>query len=326
MAKKIIKPIKADFDDLAKALVTKGVAANEHIDKSTHAGDLTIGDMTIPCAVIGDGVRVLSNRGINTTFTGKRGGGVVTKDGAQNLPRFLALSSIKPFISKDLMARLNNPIEYQPIHGGRSAYGYEATMLPEICEVIIDADRAGELRDKNQALVADSLLRGFARIGVIALVDEATGYQDDRARDALEKILTEFLTEERQKWAKTFPLDFYREIYRLRGWPFNPWTTKRPSVIASWTDNFVYDRLAPGLTKELRNKNPKAGAGRRKDKHHQWFNPDQGHPRLREHISGVTALLRAAENWDSFKTSIDRAYPKFGDTIQLPLTGGRTKD
>ena len=141
-----------------------------------------------------------------------------------------------------------------------------------------------------------------------------------------DSIFTEYLSDERQKWTKTFPLDFYKEIYRLRDWDFKPWTTKRPSVVATWTDDFVYDRLAPQLTEELRKKNPKKITGRRKDKHHQWFNPESGHPRLKEHISGVIALLRAADSWDSFKVSIDRAYPKFGNTIELPLTGGKSEE
>lgn len=75
---------------------------------------------------------------ITEAFTGTRGGGMRTgalieKDGAPNLPRFLAVSAIKPFISNDLMARIIAPIEYAPLHGGRSAFGYEAMLLPEIC-------------------------------------------------------------------------------------------------------------------------------------------------------------------------------------------------
>nr|WP_245344672.1 P63C domain-containing protein [Asticcacaulis solisilvae] len=168
-------------------------------------------------------------------------------------------------------------------------------------------------------------MRALAHTGIIALVDEATGYQDVRAKDALAKIFTEFLANERQKWTKTFPIEFYKEIYRLRGWKFEPWNTKRPSVIAAWTDDFVYDRLAPGITEELRAKNPIAESGRRSHKHHQWFNTDRGHPKLKEHLAGVIALLRAADNWDAFKRSLDRVYPRFGETIELPLTARREK-
>src|SRR5947208_2748079 len=186
-------------------------------------------------------------------------------------------------------------------------------------------DLAGGKLQKQQlakAHQAEALTLALADTGVAALIDEATGYQDDRAKDALAKIFSTFLAKERQKWALTFPLDFYKEIYRLRGWKFEPWNTKRPSVIAGWTDDFVYDRLAPGLTEELRIKNPVIDTGRRAHKHHQWFNTDKGHPKLKEHIAGVIALLRAADNWEAFKRGIERAYPKFGETIPLPLSGG----
>jgi hypothetical protein len=202
--------------------------------------------------------------------------------------------------------------------------GYDASILVAVCGVWLEARKQGKLQKQQlgKAQAAEALTLALADTGVVALIDEATGYQDERARDALAKIFTTFLAKERQKWALTFPIDFYREIYRLRGWKFEPWNTKRPSVVAHWTDDFVYDRLAPGLTEELRNKNPVAETGRRTHKHHQWFNPERGHPKLKEHIAGVIALLRASEDWKSFIRGLNRAYPKFGETIEMPLTGG----
>ena len=70
------------------------------------------------------------------------------------------------------------------------------------------------------------------------------------------------------------------------------------------SDDFVYDRHLPGLTEELRTKNPVTTSGRRGHKHHQWFNTDKGRPKLKEHIAGVIALLRAAENWEGFKKGV----------------------
>jgi hypothetical protein len=101
------------------------------------------------------------------------------KNGAPQLPGFLAAASLKPFISDDLMVRLVSPLQYRPKHGGRTAFGYDALLLPTICEVLLDASKAGALK-ANQTQLADMaeiLIRGFARVGVIALVDEATGYQ-----------------------------------------------------------------------------------------------------------------------------------------------------
>lgn len=294
--------------------------------------DVLILDGTkLPCAVIEgpDGVqRVLSETGITQAILGTRSGAskrlrkAASDDGAL-LPLFVAPSQLNEFITKELLDGPLRPIDY--VDGDRVVRGYDASILVAVCGVWLKARAKGKLQKQQLAKAqhAEALTLALADLGIVALIDEATGYQDDRARDALAKIFTTFLAKERQKWALTFPLDFYREIYRLRGWKFEPWNTKRPSVVASWTDDFVYDRLAPGLTEELRTKNPVADTGRRSHKHHQWFNTDKGHPKLKEHIAGVIALLRAADKWETFKRGLDRAYPKFGQTIPMALAGGR---
>lgn len=292
---------------------------------------LNLDGTKLPCAVIqgSEGIqRVLSEHGITQAILGTRSGAskrlkkAASDDGAL-LPLFVAPSQLNEFITKDLLDGPLKPIDY--VDGDRVIRGYDASVLVAVCGVWLKA-RAQKKLQKQQlgkAQQAESLMLALADLGIVALIDEATGYQNDRARDALAKIFATFLAKERQKWALTFPLDFYREIYRLRGWKFEPWNTKRPSVVATWTDDFVYDRLAPGLTEELRTKNPLVESGRRSHKHHQWLNPERGHPKLKEHISGVIALLRAADNWAAFKRGLDRAYPKFGETIPLALTGGK---
>ena len=281
----------------------------------------------LPCAVIkgANGIqRVLSEKGITAAILGSESGASkrlkkAAADGGALLPLFVAPRQLNEFITKDLLDGPLKPIDY--VDGDRVIRGYDSSILVAVCGVWLRARAEGKLQKQQLAKAqhAEDLTLALADLGIVALIDEATGYQDDRARDALAKIFSTFLAKERQKWALTFPLDFYREIYRLRGWKFEPWNTKRPSVVATWTDDFVYDRLAPGLTEELRQKNPVAETGRRSHKHHQWFNPDKGHPKLKEHIAGVIALLRASDNWGAFKRGLDRAYPKFGTTLPLPL-------
>jgi hypothetical protein len=293
--------------------------------QSEHTGTLQIGDMTLECDVLSDGTRVLTQtdfmEAMEMYYSGWVSKNRSDEDLAADTPQFLAFKTLKPFVDKHLGHLQSITIEYRTKRGS-IARGIRAEIIPKICEIWLDADEQIKLgaRQKKIAAKAKLLMRALAHTGIIALVDEATGYQDARAKDALAKIFTDFLAKDRQKWTQTFPIDFYKEIYRLRGWKFEPWNTKRPSVIAGWTDDFVYDRLAPGLTDELRTKNPVADSGRRSHKHHQWFNPDKGHPKLKEHISGVIALLRAADDWNAFKRGLGRAYPKFGETMQLPFT------
>ena len=106
-------------------------------------------------------------------------------------------------------------------------------------------------------------MRALAHVGIIALVDEATGYQDVRARNALNEILEQFIADELRRWTKLFPDEFYRQMFRLRGWEWKVQSIKqRPGVVGNYTNDLVYQRLAPGVLDELRRKDPsQAGVG-----------------------------------------------------------------
>lgn len=283
------------------------------LPRATHAGDLPVGGIILPCSVLeeadGKATRVISSRGINTAFTGKIGGG----GGVQKLPRFLSAKGIKGMISQDLMARILTPIEFRPLHGGRSALGYEATLLPEICEAILDAERAGVLKNAEMGLIAETLIRGFARVGIIALVDEATGYQHDRERDALARFLSIYLTEERLKWARIFPREFYQNIYRLNKWPWPPHSTARTPLIGKYTNDIVYSRLPEGVLDKLQKLNPiHPETKRRKWKYTQFLTEDFGQPDLKNHLLQVIAIMRASTTWKGFLHLLDRSIPKGG--------------
>ncbi len=122
------------------------------------------------------------------------------------------------------------------------------------------------------------------------------------------------------KWAKTFPDEFYSQMFRLRGWSYVPWSVKRPSAVGKYTNDLIYERLAPGIIDELRKLNPTDQRGRRKVQHHRWLTEDIGHPHLREHLAAVIALMKASSTWDAFRRAINRALPRYGSTIELPLT------
>lgn len=296
------------------------------LPKATHDGTLEIGDLKIPCAVLDDGTRILTEHGITNALLGGRSGAskrlkkAHSESGAP-VPLFLAPGNLKPFISKELSDGPLGPITYLTKTSNQESLGYDANVLPAVCEVWLSARDAGALQSQqlDKAKKAEILMRGLAHVAIVALVDEATGYQDVRARHALEEILEKFISEELRKWAKTFPDEFYKEMFRLRGWPYKPWSIARPSVIGKYTNDLVYERLAPGVLKALRRRNPTDDKGRRRVRHHQWLTEDVGDPRLREHLSAVIALMKASSTWDQFMRSMNRALPKYGKTIELAL-------
>jgi hypothetical protein len=307
-------------DEEKSAIAKKAAKARWSLPKATHEDrPIKIGDLEIPCAVLEGGIRVISERAVTKALGGKRGGShwrrMKENPTGAVLPVYLSANNLKPFIDNELMVALT-PIIYRPKAGG-TAYGLKAEMLPKICNVLLKARDKGELYESQLklAIQADILIRGLAEVGIIALIDEATGFQKDRAKEALAEILEKFIAKELRAWTQTFPLEFYEHIFRLKGWPFDPKSVRRPMVIGHYTNNIVYKRLAPGVLKELRKKNPVVD-GRRKHKFFQWLTGDIGDPKLRSHIDGVLPLMRVSDTWDEFKTLLNKAF-KMYDTTEL---------
>lgn len=307
-------------------IAAKGAATRWGPPKAVAEGELTIGEAKIPCAVIEGGIRVISQRGMSQALGRHVTGSGSSKsdkndqsDGVAKLPNFLRAINLKQFIDIDLAASLSEPLQYIPGHGGRSAYGFKAELFPRICDVWLRAKDAGVLLESQRetADAAYMLMRGLAHVGIIALVDEATDYEDERESRALAEILEAFIAEELRKWSPMFPLKYYRELFRLHSIPFDPNNLKRPRYIGHLTNNIVYSRLAPGVLDELRIKNPKAGPkGRRKAKHHQWLTADTGHPALSRHLEAVTTLMAASDSREQFYQMLDRTKPVYrGPTL-----------
>ncbi len=290
------------------------------LPRATHEGILHIGTMEIPCAVLEGSRRVLTQSGFMLLLgRARQAKGRQYYDSDVNLPAFLTAKNLKEFISKDLEVT-SSQIQFRSLRGQRS-FGYPAELLPKVCDVFLDADKKNVLlpSQKHIAERAQILMRALAHVGIVALVDEATKYQDVRDRLALQAILDAYLRKELAAWAKTFPDEFYREIFRLRKWPWRGMKVNRPQVVANYTKDIVYARLAPGILKQLEVINPMGESGERKDKHHQWLTENVGHPALSQHLHAVIALMRVCQGWDEFKSLLNRAFPKRGDTLQLPL-------
>src|SRR5271165_2738199 len=162
--------------------------AGKVIPRATHEGILMIGDMEIPCAVLDNGTRLLTQSGVMIALgRARQAKGRQYYDADVNVPAFLTAKNLKPFIPQELTVT-SSQLEFKTLSGGR-AFGYRAELLPKICGVFLDADKAGVLVARMQGHIAERamiLIRGFASVGIIALVDEATGYQYERPRRDLE--------------------------------------------------------------------------------------------------------------------------------------------
>jgi hypothetical protein len=329
--KKKVKAALARAESLSEEerseIARKAASARWHSDlpKATHLGELKIGNKIIPCSVLEDGTRVLARDGVLKAIG--RTGNPKSKRGDEevfDVPIFLRAENLKPFITDDLVGS-SKPILFQPLMGGSgggggTAFGYKAELLPAICEVFLDANEAGVLR-QNQKHIAETckiLYRGFAKVGIIALVDEATGYQYDRARRALEQILEQFISKELLRWVKTFPDEYYQHIFRLKGWKMSEIPNRRPVIFGRITNDLVYERLAPKVLDELKRLTPRDQKGRLKHKYFQRLTDDVGHPKLRELLASEITLMRVFDDgeWGQFYKALNKALPK---QTKLPL-------
>lgn len=313
-----------------KQIAQKAAAARweDTLPVATHGAQdhpLKIGDIEIPCYVLDDGRRVLIQNGMLTGLDMSQG--TAGRGEGDRLAKFISGKAISPFVNDSLQEMIKNPIRFRTPTGS-TAYGYEATILADVCDAVLEARKSGRLNYQSEHIAArcEILVRGFARVGIIALVDEATGYQKDRAKDALAQILEAFIAKELQPWLKTFPSDFYQEMFRLRGLPYPTATVKRPQYFGVLTNNIVYDRLAPGVREELQRGVPRNEAGRPTAKYFQKLTQNSGYPKLREHLGSIVTLMKLSTKWDDFMQKLDKFHPKFGTTIPLDLEYRQSDD
>lgn len=301
--KNMIEPIPDSFDRVARAMVKGG--ADPKVLEAVYSGKLPIGDIELDCAVLDGGVRVLSERAVHRAFGSKRGGShwkrAKQAEGGASLPSFLSAKNYADFISKDLEAALENPLIYRAGGGATPANGIRAELLPEICGVILAARRAKKLLSSQEhlAVQAEVLMEAFAKVGIIALVDEATGYQRDRSHDALRLLLSKYIAEGLQKWLKTFPDSFFAELDRL--YDNDTSHGKRPQYYGKFINKYVYDPIENGYVKRELDKKNITDDGKRRGRFFQWLN-DDGRNILIHQLGRVQGLMEMCSDSDHFKT------------------------
>ena len=276
---------------------------------------LRIGEFEIPCYVLDNEKRVITQSGflkaLGLSWNSSTGKSSLSNSPAR-LARFVGGKILSGFISSELSALIENPIKFKAV--GNDAYGYEATILVDICNSVIEAKKAGALQ-KQQFHIAEraqSLIQAFAKVGIIALIDEATGYQEIRERNALLKILEAYISPTLLPWTKRFPNEFYKEMFRLNAWPYNPESVKRPGVIGTWTNKLIYEQLPPGVLDELKERTPK------NHRLHQSLTPDVGHPHLSNQLAAVTAIMRLSPNWRKFMSNFAKAFNTGQSELDFP--------
>lgn len=302
--------------DQRKERSMKGVAAREYkknLPIAEYEGKLSIGENELDVAVIDGDIRVIKQQAVFDALDRPVRGTIRQL----NTPVFMDAKNLQPFISDELNGIVNK-IEYVDKKGNVQS-GYNATILPLVADLYLKvrAEKKLHVSQIPTAIKAEILVRALAKVGITALVDEATGYQEARNKNALAKIFEAFVAQELQPWIKTFPDDFYKELFRLYNMPYPPinGTVKRPSFFGHVTNKVIYKKLAPEILPEL--KKQAAKIGKKNTRLHQTLTPEKGHPDLLRLVSSVTTIMKLSKDREDFFEKVDLIHPDFNENYAL---------
>lgn len=295
-------------DETNLGMVTEQVnispeAVKDSIPRAVYLGELPIGDVSIDCAILDDGRRIISTKSIFEAFGRTRKGqnSRLEIDGTK-LPPFIAAKNLEPFIDQSFIDRTKT-VSYRD--GGLLKTGYSASLLPKICGVYLAARRAGALTASQQtaATQAEILLDSLAQVGIDALVDEATGYQHDRKHDALRLLLAKYIAEGLQRWMHTFPDTFFAELDRLYG--NEPTTARgRPQYYGRFINRYIYDPIEHGYVKKQLDELNIKEDGKRRARFHQWLS-ENGRSILIHQIGRVQMLMEMCSDIEKFRNTAE---------------------
>jgi len=307
--------------------IARNAALARHTQDIPHAvvdGTIDFAGRPIACAVLDTRLRVLTQETMLTTLgrAGKAKGGQGSRQMLRigGLPPFLAAENLLPFVSDELR-QAATPVVFRTLRGVK-AYGYDAKLLPLVCEVYLKARDAhlqalkhsgpGVLLPTQERLVqtCDMLMRAMAREHIVTLVDRATGYQDQTVREEiLAQVLLDYIAPDLRKWTERFPTEFFRQIYRIHGWQWVPGNRRMPQYVGKFINTYIYEMLPPGVLDELKRLNPVTEAGHRAYQHHRLLT-DTGNIHLDRQITSTITIMALSANKKEFIENFARVHTK----------------
>ena len=307
---------------------------SQTIPQALCEGDVDFAGRLISCAVLDSKMRVLTQQSFLSTLgrapKAKGGQGSAQMMRSGGLPPFLAAENLLAFISDELR-QAAMPVVFRTKRG-QKAYGYDARLLPLVCEVYLKARdahlaafkdaqerrRRGEdveakpvLMSSQEPIVVacDLLVRSMAKEHIVSIVDRATGYQEQEVRDEITKILEAYIAPHLMPWTLKFPDEFFKQVYKIHGWKYIVGNRKMPQYVGKFINEYVYDALPPGVLEKLKELNPVKDAGYRATQHHRLLT-DTGNVHLDRQVTSTTTLMTISEDKAEFKTQFAKVHSR----------------
>lgn len=278
--------------------------AEDNARFAKYSGILTLGNRDVDCYVLDDGNRVISLRATVRAIADVESG---------DLSKYIKVKSLQPFISADAIT--DNMVEFSIPGLPTISKGITAEMFLNICSAYVSALSSKETLTPKQFSIAvncSMMINACAKTGLIALIDEATGYQYVREEDALQVKLRAFIAEELRAWEKTFPDELWEEFGRLTHWQGA--LQQRPKYWGKLVLQLIYDALDPDVANYLKENKPKPAHGHN---YHQWLTEDVGVQKLLSHINQVIGIAKTCSTMDELKHKVALYYGR--DDLQLTM-------
>jgi hypothetical protein len=306
-AKGGIARAKALSSDARKEIAKKAAIARWGL-KATHKGNFREDfGIDVDCYVLNDEAKtaVISQRGMGEALGLSKGGG-------SRLPRFVGSRSIAPHVGPELREKLEKPLVFQGLAAGpnmpaaATVYGYDVTILIDLCKAIIEADANGEMLGRHAGVVrqAHIIIAASAKAGIKGLVYALAGYDATR-----EEVITAFklyVRDEAREYEKEFPNQLYEEWYRLYGLP-KPQRNK-PWKFKHLTEKQVYIPLAKSNGKILElTRAQKSRSGTKSKRLHQFL-ADVGVKALRTHLGQLLGMAQISEDQAQYEKHVQKVF------------------
>ncbi len=269
----------------------------KNIKKVWGKGPIKIFDAVLDCYILEDGTPIL-NKGKMMKAIGRSWKGS-SRTGS---PNFIGAVNLQKFIRPELEKKLEGVEFYD---GGRLINGYDADILPLICNAYLEARQAGVLTPSQLpiAQVCEMLLMSFSRVGIRALIYEQLGFEKFKHPEAFRLLIESYLSEEIRKWSKEFPDELFFQMDRIYR---NQKTTSRnrPLYYAKFIRKYIYEPIEKGVVlKELDERTPKDAKGRKKVRLFQSASVEVGLPAIKAQIWQVVGVLKTSASKRVFENN-----------------------
>lgn len=270
-----------------------------------YRGELSLGEKVVDCYVLDTGDRVISLRATVRAIADADSG---------DLAKFIGVSALKPFINKELI--LAELIEFNIPGTQFKGLGIKSGHFEEILRGYVEAIYKNALttdRQREIAIQCAVLSTSLTKVGLDALIDEATGYQYIRAEDALQLKLRLYIAEELRAWEKTFPDELWEQFGRLTKWsgPLH----LRPKWWGKLVIELIYDTLDPDVAEYLKKNRPPSNI-----RWHQGLTEEYGIGQLVSRCFEIIGIAKTCSTMSDLRDKVKHHYKNVPIQINFTIT------